>query len=93
MPTSLNLDAKAWFACRGACSSGYYRRRPSRAVCRGLLPPTNRFESIAERKIRRRQLTEDGNVEITGCDLMDQRKVSYTEHDLTAIVTRSGEMS
>ena len=69
MPTSLNLDAKAWFACRGACSSGYYRRRPSRAVCRGLLPPTNRFESIAERKIRRRQLTEDGNVEINGRDL------------------------
>jgi len=25
-----------------------------------------RFESIAERKIRRRQLTEDGNVEISG---------------------------
>jgi len=28
-----------------------------------------RFESIAERKIRRRQLTEDGNVEISGRDL------------------------
>jgi len=27
-----------------------------------------RFESIAERKLRRRQLTEDGNVEITGPD-------------------------
>jgi len=28
-----------------------------------------RFESIAERKLRRRQLTEDGNVEISGQDL------------------------
>jgi len=28
-----------------------------------------RFESIAERKLRRRQLTEDGNVEISGRDL------------------------
>jgi hypothetical protein len=27
------------------------------------------FESIAERKLRRRQLTEDGNVEISGRDL------------------------
>src|SRR6516164_6997281 len=28
-----------------------------------------RFELIAERKLRQRQLTEDGNVEITGRDL------------------------
>ena len=28
-----------------------------------------RFESIAERKLRRRQLTEDGNVEISGRNL------------------------
>jgi hypothetical protein len=27
-----------------------------------------RFETIAERKLRRRQLTEDGNVEISGRD-------------------------
>jgi hypothetical protein len=27
-----------------------------------------RFESIAERKLRRRQLTEDGDVEISGRD-------------------------
>jgi hypothetical protein len=30
-----------------------------------------RFESIAERKIRRRQLTDDGNVEISGRDLCE----------------------
>jgi len=28
-----------------------------------------RFELVAERKLRRRQLTDDGNVEITGRDL------------------------
>jgi hypothetical protein len=30
-----------------------------------------RLEAIAERKIRRRQLSEDGNVEITGRDLRE----------------------
>src|SRR4051812_47742867 len=30
-----------------------------------------RLELIAERKVRRRQLTEDGNVEITGRDLRE----------------------
>ena len=31
-----------------------------------------RFEIIAERKVRRRQLTDDGNVEITGRDLRER---------------------
>jgi hypothetical protein len=31
-----------------------------------------RFELIAERKVRRRQLTEDGNIEITGRDLRER---------------------
>ena len=31
------------------------------------------LELIAERKLRRRQLTEDGNVEITGRDLSEAR--------------------
>ena len=64
---------------------GEYRGvvRVSRRVFQRLLPegPTpercveayylqrTRFESIAERKLRRRQLTEDGNVEVTGRDL------------------------
>jgi Protein of unknown function (DUF1488) len=30
-----------------------------------------RFERIAERKLRQRQLTEDGNVDITGRDLRE----------------------
>jgi len=41
---------------------------PERCVEAYYLQRT-RFESIAERKIRRRQLTEDGNVEISGRDL------------------------
>jgi hypothetical protein len=43
---------------------------PERCVEAYFLQRT-RFESIAERKLRRRQLTEDGNVEITGRDLRE----------------------
>jgi hypothetical protein len=57
--------------------------RVPRRVFQSLLPerPTHegcveayylqrtRFESIAEQKVRRRQLTEDGNVEISGRDV------------------------
>jgi hypothetical protein len=38
------------------CVEAYYLQR-------------TRFESVAQRKLRRRQLTEDGNVEISGRDL------------------------
>jgi hypothetical protein len=77
---------------------GEYRgvvRVPRRAFQRLLPePPTpercietyylqrTRFESIAERKIRRRQLTEDGNVEITGRDL--RRGSSITAEQTSA---------
>jgi len=44
------------------------RPTPERCVEAYYLQRT-RFESIAERKPRRRQLTEDGNVEISGRDL------------------------
>jgi Protein of unknown function (DUF1488) len=40
------------------CLEAYYLQR-------------TRFEGIAERKLRRRQLTEDGNVEITGRDFRE----------------------
>jgi|SRR5580693_2348430 hypothetical protein len=43
---------------------------PARCVEAYYLQRT-RFESIAERKLRRRQLTEDGNVEITGRDIRE----------------------
>src|SRR5467141_2034558 len=41
------------------------RPTPERCVEAYYLQRT-RFESIAERQLRRRQLTEDGNVEISG---------------------------
>jgi hypothetical protein len=41
------------------CLEAYYLQR-------------TRFERIAERKLRRRQLTEDGNVEISGWDLRER---------------------
>ena len=44
------------------------RPTPERCVEAFFLQRT-RFESIAERKLRRRQLTEDGNVEINRRDL------------------------
>jgi hypothetical protein len=44
------------------------RPTPERCVEAYYLQRT-RFESIAERKLRRRQLNEDGNVEISGRDL------------------------
>jgi hypothetical protein len=40
------------------CVEAYYLQR-------------TRFESIAERKLRQRQLTEDGDVEMSGRDLRD----------------------
>jgi hypothetical protein len=44
------------------------RPTPERCVEAYYLQRT-RFEAIAERKLRRRQLTEDGNVEISGRNL------------------------
>ena len=41
------------------CVEAYYLQR-------------TRLESVAERKLRRHQLTEDGNVEITGRDLREK---------------------
>ena len=45
-----------------------------------------RLELIAERKVRRRQLTDDGNIEITGRDLRERerrahypRRIGYRE--------------
>jgi Protein of unknown function (DUF1488) len=44
------------------------RPTPERCVEAYYLQRT-RFEGVAERKLRQRQLTEDGNVEISGRDL------------------------
>jgi hypothetical protein len=45
-------------------------------------PPDARWNvqrSVAERKVRRRQLTDDGNVEITGRDLRERESRSHHE--------------
>jgi Protein of unknown function (DUF1488) len=47
----------------GRCLEAYHLQR-------------TRFEQIAERKLRRRQLTEDGNVEITGRDLRESSRAA-----------------
>ena len=47
------------------------RPTPERCVEAFHLQRT-RFEMVAERKLRRRQLTDDGNVEITGRDLREK---------------------
>jgi Protein of unknown function (DUF1488) len=44
----------------GRCVEAYYLHR-------------TRLERIAEKKLRQRQLTDDGNVEITGRDLRDAK--------------------
>jgi hypothetical protein len=51
------------------------RPTPERCVEAYYLQRT-RFESIAERKLRRRQLTDDGNVEISGHDLREGNRAA-----------------
>jgi hypothetical protein len=48
------------------------RPTPERCIEASFLQRT-RFESIAERKLRRHQLTEDGNIEISGRDLVSPK--------------------
>ena len=43
-----------------------------------------RFEMIAERKLRRRQLTDSGDVEITGRDLREKKTPSIGQGSLFA---------
>jgi hypothetical protein len=55
---------------RGACSNGYSRSGPTPERCvEAYYLQRTRFERITERKLRRCQLPEDGNVEISGRDL------------------------
>jgi hypothetical protein len=48
------------------------RRRLGKRQGRRFHFQRRRFEPIVERKSRRRQLTDDGNVEVTGCDLREK---------------------
>jgi len=54
------------------------RPTPERCVEAYYLQRT-RFERVAERKLRRRLLTEDGNVEISGRDLLFSCSVRHTQ--------------
>jgi hypothetical protein len=48
-----------------------------------------RFELIVERKLRRRLLTDDGNVEITGRDLPEKRRTRTAQSFVGAARLRS----
>jgi hypothetical protein len=71
-------NTKGWCECRHV-----FRRfvdgavRPERRVEAYHLHRT-RFAPIAERKLRNPQLTDDGNVEITGRDLRALRDTART---------------
>jgi hypothetical protein len=41
-----------------------------------------RLELIAERKVRRRQLTDDGNVEISGRDMRERKVLARYAHPI-----------
>jgi hypothetical protein len=67
---SRSASTAAWCGCRGASSKAApgAAHPPEGLVGAGTSQRT-RFETIAERKLRRGQLTEDGNLEIRGRDL------------------------
>jgi hypothetical protein len=58
---------------------------PERCVEAYYLQRT-RFENIAERKLRRRQLTKDGNVEMTVGICVKWQKPTFTGFRQTAVV-------
>jgi hypothetical protein len=59
---SAGTRSKSWFSSSGRSWGG-------KSLARGALYHRTRFERIVERKLRNRQLTEDGNVELNGRDL------------------------
>ena len=68
---SPSASTKAWSGSPGVFQRLLPERpTPERCVEAYYLQRT-RFELIAERKLRRCQLTEDGNVEITGRELRE----------------------
>ena len=70
----------ALYACPGAfCKSCLVRLPHLNACLEAYHLHRTRLELIAERKVRRRQLTDDGNVEITGRDLREQEATRTTD--------------
>jgi hypothetical protein len=74
---------RAWCGFPGASSKSCFRRPPGLNFASKPIIFIGRLEIIAERKVRRRQLTDDGNVEITGRDLREReappasRRIGY----------------
>ena len=72
---SRSTSTAAWSGCAAAgdprATAG--AAHPEPCVEANYLQRT-RFECIAKRKLRRRQLTEDGNVEISGRDLREESR-------------------
>jgi hypothetical protein len=61
---------------------GLLDQRPTPETCiEAYHLQRTRFEMVAERKLRRRQLTDTGDVEITGRDLRE-RAISVKQGDL-----------
>ena len=58
---------------------------PERCLGRHVHLQRTRFELIAERKLRRRQLADDGNVEISGRDLRERQASQPQPSGLTGI--------
>src|SRR5438132_5785951 len=58
------------FACCGVCSTTYSRRLHTGTICGGLLRSPD--PARTHRWVRREQLTDNGNVEITGRDLRER---------------------
>jgi len=64
---------KAWCASTVAHSNPFSMKAQCPNVAwKRITGIGTRLERIAERKIRRRQLTDDGNIEITGRDLRER---------------------
>jgi hypothetical protein len=71
---------RVWCACPRRVFEILLPEAPTPERClEAYHPHRTRLELIAERKVRRRQLTDDGNIEITGRDLRD-REIQSEPH-------------
>ena len=62
----------------GACFSACCRRRPPpNAALKHTICSGHALRGVAEQKLRWRQVTEDGNVEITGRDLREGSRMEF----------------
>jgi hypothetical protein len=63
---------RVWCVFPGASSKSCFQTPPHPNGASKPTIFTTQLELIAERKVRRRQLTDDGNSEITGRDLRER---------------------